>query len=514
MLEVASPVTPHIIASTNSRRVLRASLADLIRYLVLLRRFFNPRLAQSSYLIACSTSREGIVIDPHRNIEVFVAAAAADGVRITAVTETHIHADFLSGSAELAARSGARLYLSGEGRGSWSYADDFIRAAGPVLLQHGFAIRVGAVRLDILHTPGHTPEHITFLVTDTAVADEPMGAVTGDFLFVGDIGRPDLLERAIQVAGSAEGGARQLFRSLKRLSSFADYVQLWPGHSAGSACGKGISAVPHSTLGYERRHNWALQIGHEDEFVAGVLGGQPEAPAYFADMKRLNARGSRPWSEVGRPRQVGLDDLVGHLSHGTVVIDTRSASAYAANHIPGTVSLPLDRSFLTWTGSVVPIDASLLLIGDEHAVGEAVVDLGLIGMDHVIGYAGSDVIDAWQRRGRPLEPVRVVSAASAAERFRQGSVVVLDVRGASERAARHIPGSLHIPLPELPARVGEVPSTTPVVVHCQSGARSMIATSLLMTHGHANVENMEGGLAAWLEAGEPLAGANGTATDD
>jgi hydroxyacylglutathione hydrolase len=251
---------------------------------MLLRRFFHPRLAQSSYLIACSMSREAIVIDPHRDVELFLAAARAEGVKITAVTETHVHADFLSGSRDLAAQTGARLYLSGEGRGPWSYTEDFVRSAEAVLLRDGHVIRIGAVRIDAIHTPGHTPEHLTFLVTDTAGAGEPMGAVTGDFVFVGDVGRPDLLERAVHVKGSADGAARQLYHSLARLASYSDYLQLWPGHSAGSACGKGLSAVPHSTLGYERRHNWALRVDDEDRFVVEIMRGQPDAPAYFTDM--------------------------------------------------------------------------------------------------------------------------------------------------------------------------------------------------------------------------------------
>jgi hydroxyacylglutathione hydrolase len=226
---------------------------------MLLRRFFHPRLAQSSYLIACGTSREAWVIDPHRNVDLYLAAAQQEGVRIVGVAETHVHADFLSGACELAARAGARLYLSGEGRGPWTYTDDYIKRSGAARLHDGYTVRIGAVRLDVMHTPGHTPEHLTFFVTDTAAAAEPMGVVTGDFLFVGDVGRPDLLEVAVQVAGSADRSARQLFQSLTRLATYADYLQVWPGHGAGSACGKGLSAVPQSTLGYERRYNWALR---------------------------------------------------------------------------------------------------------------------------------------------------------------------------------------------------------------------------------------------------------------
>jgi len=471
---------------------------------MLLRRFFQPRLAQSSYLIACGASREAIVIDPHRDVEVFLAAARAEGVRITAVTETHVHADFLSGSRDLAAQTGARLFLSGEGRGPWSYTDDFIRSANAVLLQDGYVIRIGAIRIEIMHTPGHTPEHLTFVVTDTAGAGEPMGAITGDFVFVGDVGRPDLLERAVHVAGSAEPGARQLFHSLARLSPYADYLQLWPGHSAGSACGKGLSAVPHSTLGYERRHNWALRIHDEGAFVGEVLRGQPEPPTYFAEMKRLNARGSSPWNHIARPTSVGPDEIAAALARHSVVIDTRPAEDYAAGHIAGTVNIPLDRSFVTWAGSLVPLTAEVLLIGVEAPVTEGVSDLGLIGIDRVVGHAGPAVIEAWRKAGRPLEEVKTVSVTEVAGRLQRGGITVLDVRGAAERSQGHIPGSLHIPLAELRDRVGELGRDQTLVTQCQGGARSAIAASLLMACGFAEVENLQGGLNAWQEAGQSV----------
>jgi hydroxyacylglutathione hydrolase len=467
---------------------------------MLLRRFFHPRLAQSSYLIGCGRSREAIIIDPHRDVELFLAAARSEGMRITAVTETHVHADFLSGSCDLAAQTGARLYLSGEGRGPWSYTDDLVRATGAVLLRDGYVIRIGDVRVEARHTPGHTPEHLSFVITDTAAAGEPMGAITGDFLFVGDVGRPDLLERAVHVAGSAEGAARQLFHSLGRLSTYTDYLQVWPGHSAGSACGKGLSAVPQSTLGYERRHNWALRVDDEDEFVGEVLQGQPEPPAYFADMKRLNAQGAPAWNEVMRPALVTPDELVAAVARGTVVIDTRPCDEYAAGHIPGTLNIPLDRSFLNWAGSLVPLTADVLLIGDEMQLGHAVADLGLIGIDRVAGHAGAEVIEAWPRSGRSLEEVTQVGPVQAAGRLRGDDITLLDVRGSMERVEGYIPGSVHIPLTELRERLDELERGRHVIVHCQGGARSAIAASVLLSRGFTDVENLQGGLNAWRDA--------------
>jgi hydroxyacylglutathione hydrolase len=471
---------------------------------MLLRRLFHPRLAQSSYLIACGASHEAIVIDPHRDVEVFLAAARAEGARIVAVTETHVHADFLSGSHDLAAQTGARLFLSGEGRGPWSYTDDFIRSSNAVLLQDGYVIRIGAVRIEVMHTPGHTPEHLTFIVTDTAGAGEPMGAITGDFVFVGDVGRPDLLERAVHVKGSAEPGARQLYHSLARLRPYADYLQLWPGHSAGSACGKGLSAVPHSTLGYERRHNWALRVGDEAAFVGEVLRGQPEPPSYFAEMKRLNARGSAPWSHRSQPTRLGPDEIASAIARGSVVIDTRPTEEYAAGHIPGTLNIALDRSFLTWAGSLVPLTDEVVLIAPEAEVTEAVSDLGLIGIDGVVGHAGPDVIEAWRNGGRLLEQVRIVSAADVAGQLARGDIVILDVRGSAERVQGHIPGSVHIPLAELRDRLGELGRDQALVAQCQGGARSAVAASLLLARGFTDVQNLRGGLTAWREAGQAV----------
>ena len=240
------------------------------------RRFYDDQLAQASYLVGCQATGQALVVDPNRHIEPYLRAAEAEGLRVTHVSETHIHADFVSGARELARRAGATLLLSDTGGADWRYR--YAAEDGATLLADGDRFLVGRVEVKALHTPGHTPEHLTFLVTDTTVAGEPMGALTGDFIFVGDVGRPDLLERAARVAGTMETSARQLFQSLQRFAALPDYVQLWPGHGAGSACGKSLGAVPQSTLGYEKRFNWAFAVEDEDEFVRAVLAGQPDPP--------------------------------------------------------------------------------------------------------------------------------------------------------------------------------------------------------------------------------------------
>jgi hydroxyacylglutathione hydrolase len=473
---------------------------------MIVRRFYDDNLAQASYLIGCAATGDALVVDPNRDVEQYLRAAADEGVRVSAVTETHIHADFVSGSRELAARSGAALYLSREGGADWQYA--FAAEAGAVLVGEGDSFRVGNVRIDVLHTPGHTPEHLSFLVTDTAAADRPIAALTGDFLFVGDVGRPDLLERAAGVSGTMESGARDLFRSLRRfLAEQPEWLQVWPGHGAGSACGKGLSAVPHSTVGYERLYNRALSVDDEDAFVRAVLEGQPEPPGYFAEMKRINRDGPPLLGGVRRPPREEAGALARVLEGGGVVVDTRPAAEFAAAHVPGTVNIPLDRAFTTWAGWLIPYDRPFHLLvgrGEGDTVDRAVRDLAMIGLDRVEGWFSACVLDAWTAEGGALQRVPQVGAAELAERMEAGTARVLDVRGAAEWEAGRIPGVPNLPLGYLRDRLHELPREGTLVVQCQGGARSSIAAGLLQAAGVADVVNLEGGFDAWRRAGLPV----------
>src|SRR5512142_552768 len=257
---------------------------------MLLLRFYDEGLAQASYLIGCQTTGDALIVDPNRDIEQYIAAAEAEGLRIAHVTETHIHADFVSGAPALAQRTGATLSLPDEGGAACR--SGFAAESGAVLLQHQSHIDIGDLTITALHTPGHTPEHLSFLVVDRSAAPVPLGMLSGDFVFVGDVGRPDLLEKAANVQGTMIASARQLFQSLARLRDLPDHLQIWPGHGAGSACGKSLGAMPSSTLGYERRTNWAFGIHDEAAFVASVLEGQPSPPTYFGTMKRINRDGA------------------------------------------------------------------------------------------------------------------------------------------------------------------------------------------------------------------------------
>ena len=472
---------------------------------MLLKRFYDAKLAQASYLIGCAATGEALVVDPNRDVEEYIRAATAEGMKVTHVTETHIHADFVSGSRELAQRTGAQLLLSNEGDADWKYA--FAAEAGATLLHDGDVFMVGNLKFEVLHTPGHTPEHLSFLVTDTPATDKPMGAITGDFVFVGDVGRPDLLEKAAKMAGTMEASARTLYKSLQRFKQLPDYLQIWPGHGAGSACGKSLGAVPFSTIGYERIANWGFTVADEREFVQMVLAGQPEPPRYFAEMKRINKEGPRVLGGFRRPERLPASRLASLLANGALVVDTRSAAEFAARHLPGTINIPLNKSFNTWAGWLVPYDrAFFLLVNDScsHCVDEAVRDLAMIGLDRVAGYLGAGVLDEWAAGGRELGTVPQISAAELSERRQAGDVAVIDVRGHAEWEAGHVPGVENIPVGHLADHLNQVPRDRPVVVHCQSGARSAIAASVLRAKGFMNILNLTGGFAEWQARGHPV----------
>jgi hydroxyacylglutathione hydrolase len=472
---------------------------------MLLKHIYDENLAQASYFIGCQATGDAIVVDPNRDVEQYERIAEEEEMRIVFVTETHIHADFVSGSRELAQRTGAQLLLSDEGDKDWKYL--FAKQSGARLLKDGDVFHVGRLKLEVMHTPGHTPEHISFLVTDTPATDKPMGALTGDFVFVGDVGRPDLLEKAAKIAGTMEAGARTLFHSLQRFRQLPDYLQIWPGHGAGSACGKALGAVPQSTLGYEKIANWGLATDDESEFVAMVLAGQPEPPKYFAEMKRINKEGPPLLGGFRRPQQLGLSALEKRLAGGEIVVDTRRAVDYATAHIPGTINIPLNRSFNTHAGWLLPYDRDFSLILDAHngaKLDEAVRDLAFIGLDSIAGYFDADVIEEWKAGGGALGTIERVDADEVQHRLAAGDATVIDVRGATEWEAGHLPGVANIPVGYIPDRLGEIPRDKPVIVHCQTGSRSAIAASVLRAQGFTGVANYTGGFVDWSRRNLPV----------
>ena len=471
---------------------------------MLLERYYDDALAQASYLIACEKTGDAMVIDPNRDVQTYIRAAHTHRVRIRYVTETHIHADFLSGSRDLASATRAQLLLSDHGGDDWSYASDAF--GGARFVHGGESIAIGAVRIDVLHTPGHTPEHICFVVTDTAVGDRPIGMVSGDFLFVGDVGRPDLLERAAKVANSMETAARQLYASLKKLSKFPDYLQVWPGHGAGSACGKALGAVPQTALGYERLYNPALQHESEETFVQWVLADQPEPPRYFAEMKRLNRDGPpplpRPERDVAQLDASGIDAA---LAEHAWVVDVRGSADFSRAHIPLTINIPASKSFATYAGTVLTYDRPIALIAKTPEQALTVLrQLSLIGFDRIAGVATLDVFQQIKSEERAMQSVPLIDPATLAARLEKNGLRIIDVRGRSEWNHGHLPMATHIYLGDIEDRAAGMERDDPIVVHCQSGTRSSIAASLLMAHGFTDVTNFAGGFDAWRKAGLPI----------
>jgi hydroxyacylglutathione hydrolase len=470
---------------------------------MILRHFFEPRLAQSSYLVACPATRQAIVIDPIRRIDQYIQAAKADGLRITAVAETHIHADFASGALALARKAEATLHVSAEGGLEWRY--DFAGQPGVRTVRQGDAIDVGHVRFDVLHTPGHTPEHLAFLVTDTIASPHPVGAFTGDFLFVGDVGRPDLLEKALGEHGSAESAARQLFDSVGAFSSEPDRLLIFPGHGAGSACGRKLGGVPVSSVGYERLTNWAFKITEVDAFTKNVLADQPDPPRYFKEMKRLNRIGAARVRTRGELRRIAAADLDSLVTLHSEFIDLR-ADATTRGYLPGSIALPLSRQFLTYAGSVLRYGMPVYLVAEDvHDALDAVDALGLIGIDTVRAWIPAFALDTYSREGGTLEQLVNVNALEAVRRQEEGQVLI-DVRSTAEWQAGHISNAMHAPLASVIDEVRELDRDTPVVVYCQAGARSGVAATALRRIGFTHVANLAEGFAGYrtIEAAAPL----------
>jgi hydroxyacylglutathione hydrolase len=439
-----------------------------------------------------------MVVDPNRDVDRYLEEAARAHVRIAAVTETHIHADFVSGSRELARRAGAQLLLSGEGGNDWQYA--FAADDGARLLRDGDRFEVGTLSVDVRHTPGHTPEHVSLIVTDTAAGPFPVGMFSGDFLFAGDVGRPDLLERAANVGGTMEPMARRLYRSLHATDSLPAHLQVWPGHGPGSACGKALGAIPSTTLGYERLANWAFQAASEDDFVRAVLAGQPEPPRYFARMKSLNRDGPPAMPARGELAQLDVTALRGALT-SKVVIDARPSVEFARSHIPGSMSIPFGTSFATWAGTLLDPDRDVVLLADDETrIENARRMLALIGFDRVVGWAGRTARADWAATDG-LASVDQLDPADVAIRNHR---TVIDVRGATEWDAGHIPNARHLFLGDLAETSDDLPRDLPIALHCQGGTRASIAASMLQAKGFTNVATLKGGMDAWNAAHLPV----------
>lgn len=452
---------------------------------------YERGLAQASYLVGCQATGEAIVIDPRRDIDEYLELAEKHKLRITHITETHIHADFLSGSRELAAATGATMYLSDEGGADWQYQFEHVG------LRDGDVISVGNLRLQVMHTPGHTPEHISFLLTDTPAGDVPVMIFTGDFVFVGDVGRPDLLEKAAGIQGTRIQGARDMFHSLKRFKALPDHVQVWPAHGAGSACGKALGAVPSSTVGYEKLVNWALRIEDEETFVNELLEGQPEPPKYFAMMKKLNKVGPAVLGGLPHPARFTIAQFDQAVKQNVTIVDTRDKLSFAGGHYPGSINIQDNTAFSTWAGWMLDYEHPFLLVAAESRITELTRALIRIGLDNIAGY-----VTDMDRIGDAGYPIRVLEQITVDElNAKRDSYRVLDVRGETEHLAGHIPGALHVHAGYLAEVLETLPRDEMLAVHCVSGDRSSIASSYLLAKGFSNVRNLTCGFNGWKQRG-------------
>ena len=462
---------------------------------VILQQFYLNCLAHASYFIADEQTRTGAVVDPQRDIDQYLAFANRHGVEIRHVFLTHFHADFVAGHLELRDRTGATIYLGASAHAEYRFTP----------LHDGDVVEFGRVRLQALETPGHTAESISIVVYDLErSATEAHAVLTGDTLFIGDVGRPDL---RVALGWSAADLGGLLYESLRgKLLTLPDESLVYPAHGAGSLCGKAISKETVSTLGEQRRSNYALQPMSKQAFIDLVTADQPDAPPYFTYDAVLNSK-ERPTLETALARELNplpLDRALAWQAEGAQVLDTRDPAEFAAAHLVGSINIGLGGQYATWAGTVLNRDQPIVLIADPGRENEAAMRLGRIGFDHVAGYL-DDGLRSLESRPDLTATTKRLSAPLAAERLAgPNPPLIVDVRAPRERDAKRIDGSISVPLNHLSERLAELPKTRPLLVFCAGGYRSSIAASLMQRHGFEDVSELAGGLAAWETAKLPV----------
>jgi hydroxyacylglutathione hydrolase len=450
--------------------------------------FYLGCLAHASYLLA--SEGEAVVVDPQRDVELYLKAAAEHGATVRHIFETHLHADFVSGHRELAARTGAKIYMGAQSGAKFEH----------VPVSDGFELKFGKVSIRVLETPGHTPESICLVVTDAEKSSAPWAVLTGDSLFIGDVGRPDLSPRhtPAQLAGL-------LYDSLHtKLMSLPDSVLVYPAHGAGSLCGKNMRSERSSTIGTERLTNYALQITSREEFIRQLTSNLPARPEYFAKDAEINRTGAAALSDL--PPLGGLSplELDGMLKAGEIALDVRPMDEFAAGHVPGSVNIALGGQFASWAATVLGLASHPVLIAETDAqIEEARIRLARVGIEELDGYLAGGVA-AWKQSGQPLAIVAQIGAQELEQRLGAGKVQVLDVRREPEWDAGHVEGAAWWPLDNFRVSPPEIDHEVPLAVHCKGGYRSMIAASLLQRAGFRNVINLIGGFDAWQQANLPI----------
>ncbi len=451
--------------------------------------FYLGCLAHASYMLA--SAGEAVVVDPQRDVEIYLKAAEENQLSIRHIFETHLHADFVSGHRELASRTGARIYIGAQAGATFPH----------VAINGGFRLQVGQMRVTALETPGHTQESMCFVITDEEKSPAPWAVLTGDTLFLGDVGRPDLSKRFTppQLAG-------MLYESLhQKLLKLPDNVLVYPAHGAGSLCGRNMRAERVSTIGTERLTNYALQIKSREEFVRQLTNNLPARPEYFLQDAEINRTGASALSDLPALSPLEPAELKALLAEGAIALDVRPGEQFAAAHVPGSVNIALSGQFASWAGAVLGLAAHPVLIAEsQESISEARMRLARIGLEDARGYLKGG-IEAWKQAGLPLSTLSQMSVETLSCQLQESNLQVLDVRREPEWEAGHIEGATWWPLDNFKVAPPEIDRNLPVAVHCKGGYRSMIACSLLQRAGFKNVFNLVGGFDAWQQANLPVA---------
>ncbi|MCM3905151.1 MAG: rhodanese-like domain-containing protein [Pyrinomonadaceae bacterium] len=457
------------------------------------KQFYLDCLAHASYLIG--SQGEAVVVDPQRDVDQYLSEARANGLKIKYVIETHLHADFVSGHRELAALTGAEIVF-GEKAGA-----TFPHRA----VSEGDEITIGKVILRVMETPGHTPESISVLVIDTEVSPQPQKVLTGDTLFIGDVGRPDL---AAAKGYTPQTMAGMMYDSLHhKLLHLSDEVEVYPAHGAGSMCGRNISKQTSSTIGEQKLFNYALKPMSKDEFIRLMTSELPSAPAYFSEDAEINREGAAPLTALPKPAALAPLEVTELISHGYVVLDVRSAADFGAAHVPGSINIGLGGQFAIWAASLISLHNPIVIVADlEAKVDEALTRLARVGIESVQGYLGGGM-DAWREAGLEVATVTQITVDQLNDLMAsQTDLQVLDVRRPPEYASGHVPGAIAEPLSNLKERISvlEIEPSKLTAVICAGGYRSSAATSILQQHGFVELLNVTGGTSAWIDAGYPV----------
>ncbi len=458
--------------------------------------FYLGCLAHASYIIA--SKGEAVVVDPQRDVELYIKAAAERGVAIRHIFESHLHADFISGHRELAGRTGATIYMGAQAGATFPH----------VPVTDGFALKFGKASIRVLETPGHTPESICMVVTDSERSPAPWAVLTGDTLFIGDVGRPDLSPRHTPAQLAA-----LLYDSLHtKLLTLPDNVLVYPAHGAGSLCGKNMRAERSSTIGTERLTNYALQIKSREEFVTQLTSNLPARPEYFLKDAEINRTGATALSDLPPLRAIAPAELNTMLAAGEIALDVRANDEFAAAHVPGSVNIALGGQFASWAGTVLGLSANPVLIAESDAqLEEARLRLARVGIEVLGGYLAAGLA-GWKQAGFPVAAIAQITAADLDAQLKSDAIQVLDVRREPEWDTGHIESAIWWPLDNFRVAPPELDHDTPVAVHCKGGYRSMIASSLLQRAGYKQVINLTGGFDAWQQGKLPSVSAKPVGT--